>query len=45
LEQLAQEVVAGKFSIPIRREFNLSEIQYADDEAEKGGIGKITLVA
>lgn len=45
LEQLAKEVAAGKFSIPIRRTFNLSEIQYADAEAEKGGIGKIILVA
>jgi NADPH:quinone reductase-like Zn-dependent oxidoreductase len=45
LEQLAHEIAAGKFSIPIRREFNLSEIQYADAEAEKGGIGKIVLVA
>ena len=45
LEQLAYAVAAGKFSIPIRREFKLSEIRYADLEAEKGGIGKIILVA
>ena len=45
LEQLAREVAAGKFSIPIRREFKLSDIRYADPEAEKGGIGKIVLVA
>lgn len=45
LEQLAHEVAAGKFSIPIRREFKLSDIRYADPEAEKGGIGKIVLVA
>jgi NADPH:quinone reductase-like Zn-dependent oxidoreductase len=45
LEQLAYEVAAGKFSIPIRREFRLSEIRDADPMAEKGGIGKIILVA
>ena len=45
LEQLAYEVAAGKFSIPIRREFKLSEIRDADPMAEKGGIGKIILVA
>jgi NADPH:quinone reductase-like Zn-dependent oxidoreductase len=45
LEQLAHDVAAGKFSIPIRRKFNLSEIQYADAQAEKGGIGKVVLVA
>jgi NADPH:quinone reductase-like Zn-dependent oxidoreductase len=44
LEQLAYEVADGKFSIPIRREFKLSEIRYADPVAEKGGIGKIILV-
>jgi NADPH:quinone reductase-like Zn-dependent oxidoreductase len=45
LEQLACEVAAGKFSIPIRRQFKLSDIRYADPMAEKGGIGKIILVA
>lgn len=45
LEQLAYEVAAGKFSIPIRREFKLSDIRYADPMAEEGGIGKIILVA
>jgi NADPH:quinone reductase-like Zn-dependent oxidoreductase len=45
LEQLAYEVAAGKFSIPIRREFKLSDIRDADPIAEKGGIGKIILVA
>ena len=45
LEQLAHEVAAGKFSIPIRREFKLSDIRYAEPMAEKGGIGKIILVA
>jgi NADPH:quinone reductase-like Zn-dependent oxidoreductase len=45
LEQLAYEVAASKFSIPIRREFKLSEIRDADPMAEKGGIGKIILVA
>jgi NADPH:quinone reductase-like Zn-dependent oxidoreductase len=45
LEKLAHEVAAGKFSIPIRREFKLSDIRYADPMAEKGGIGKIILVA
>ena len=45
LEQLANEVASGKFSIPIRREFKLSDIRYAHSMAEKGGIGKIILVA
>ena len=45
LERLAYEVAGGKFSIPIRREFKLSDIRYADPMAEKGGIGKIILVA
>jgi NADPH:quinone reductase-like Zn-dependent oxidoreductase len=45
LEQLAYEVAAGKFSIPIRQEFKLSDIRSADPMAEKGGIGKIILVA
>jgi NADPH:quinone reductase-like Zn-dependent oxidoreductase len=45
LEQLACDVAAGKLSIPIRREFKLSDIRDADPMAEKGGIGKIILVA
>jgi NADPH:quinone reductase-like Zn-dependent oxidoreductase len=45
LERLAYEVAGGKFSIPIRREFKLSDIRYADPMAEKGGVGKIILVA
>jgi NADPH:quinone reductase-like Zn-dependent oxidoreductase len=45
LEQLACEVAAGKFSIPIRGEFKLSDIRYADAMAEEGGIGKIILIA
>ncbi len=44
LEELAFEVATGKFTIPIRREFKLSDIRYADAEAEKGGIGKVILV-
>lgn len=45
LEQLACEVAAGKFSIPIRRQFKLSDIRYAHPMAEAGGIGKIILIA
>ncbi len=45
LERLAQEVAAGRFTIPVRRTFKLSDIHYADPEAEKGGLGKIILVA
>ena len=45
LEQLASEVAAGKFSIPVRRKFKLADIHYADPMSEKGGIGKIILVA
>lgn len=45
LEQLAYDVATGKFSMPIRKQFKLSEIRRADTEAEAGGIGKIVLVA
>jgi NADPH:quinone reductase-like Zn-dependent oxidoreductase len=40
LEQLAYEVAAGKFSIPIRQEFKLSDIRSADPMAEKAGSAK-----
>lgn len=45
LEQLAYDVAVGKFSMPIRGQFKLSEIRRADSEAEAGGMGKIVLVA
>jgi NADPH:quinone reductase-like Zn-dependent oxidoreductase len=45
LEQLAYDVATGKFSMPIRKQFKLSEIRRADSEAEAGGIGKVVLVA
>lgn len=45
LEQLAYDVATGKFSMPIRKQFKLSEIRRADTEAEAGGGGKIVLVA
>lgn len=45
LAQLAQDVADGKFSIPIRKQFKLSEIRDASENAEKGGIGKIVLAA
>ncbi|MGO8793866.1 MAG: NADP-dependent oxidoreductase [Candidatus Sulfotelmatobacter sp.] len=45
LEQLAYDVATGKFSMPIRKQFKLSEIRRADSEAEAGGLGKVVLVA
>jgi NADPH:quinone reductase-like Zn-dependent oxidoreductase len=45
LHQLAQDLLAGKFTIPIDRKMPLSEIQEAQRLAERGGAhGKIVLL-
>jgi NADPH:quinone reductase-like Zn-dependent oxidoreductase len=43
LEQLAQEIASGEFSIPIAKRFTLAEIRQAHEVAEKGVAGKILL--
>jgi len=45
LEELGREVAQGLFSIPISKRFKLSQIREAQQLAEKGGIGKIVLIA
>src|SRR6185437_2673103 len=45
LEFMAEAVRDGKLVIPIREKLPLSEAARAQTEAEKGGIGKIVLVA
>jgi NADPH:quinone reductase-like Zn-dependent oxidoreductase len=45
LEELGREVARGLFSIPISNRFKLSQIREAQQLAEKGGIGKIVLIA
>ena len=45
LEELGREVARGLFSIPISKRFKLSQIREAQQLAEKGGIGKIVLIA
>jgi NADPH:quinone reductase-like Zn-dependent oxidoreductase len=44
LHQLAHDILAGKFTIPIEQKMPLSEIQAAQRLAEKGAKGKIVLV-
>ncbi len=43
LEQLAQEIASGEFSIPIAKRFRLAEIRQAQELAEKGAAGKVLL--
>jgi NADPH:quinone reductase-like Zn-dependent oxidoreductase len=43
LEQLAQEIVGGEFTIPIAKRFTLAEIRQAHELAEKGAAGKVLL--
>ena len=45
LEFMAEAVRDGKLVIPIRLEMPLSEAAEAQAVAEKGGVGKILLVA
>jgi NADPH:quinone reductase-like Zn-dependent oxidoreductase len=44
LQQLATEVAAGRFKLPVGRVFNLADIQEAQRVAEQGGSGKIVVV-
>jgi NADPH:quinone reductase-like Zn-dependent oxidoreductase len=43
LQQLAKEIAAGEFSIPIAKRFTLAEIRLAHESAEKGAGGKVLL--
>jgi NADPH:quinone reductase-like Zn-dependent oxidoreductase len=43
LEQLAQEIASGEFTIPIAKRFTLAEIREAHELAEKGAAGKVLL--
>jgi NADPH:quinone reductase-like Zn-dependent oxidoreductase len=43
LEQLAQEIASGEFTIPIATRFTLAEIRQAHVLAEKGAAGKVLL--
>ncbi len=43
LEELAQEIASGAFTIPIAKRFTLAEIRQAHELAEKGGAGKVLL--
>ena len=45
LHDLAEDLFAGRFAIPIDRMVSLSEAGEAQAAAEKGGIGKILLLA
>lgn len=44
LHQLAKDILAGKFTIPMNRKMPLSEVQEAQRLAEKGADGKIVLL-
>ena len=44
LQQLAEAVASGGFSIPIAKRMKLSQAREAQSLAEKGGIGKILLL-
>jgi len=45
MRTLAEDIANGKFKIPVDRTFPLADAAKAHAEAEKGGIGKILLVA
>jgi len=45
VEQLAAELARGTFTIPVAKRLKLAEVQQAHTLAEKGGIGKIILIA
>lgn len=44
LEQLAQAVANGEFTIPIEKRLKLSQVREAQRQAEAGGIAKIVLM-
>jgi NADPH:quinone reductase-like Zn-dependent oxidoreductase len=45
LRTLAEDVLAGRFAIPIDRMLPLEKAAEAQAAAEKGGIGKVLLLA
>jgi NADPH:quinone reductase-like Zn-dependent oxidoreductase len=45
MRSLAEEIASGKFKIPIDRMIPLADAAKAHAEAEKGGIGKVLLLA
>ena len=45
MRSLAEEIASGKFKIPIARMIPLADAAKAHAEAEKGGIGKVLLLA
>jgi NADPH:quinone reductase-like Zn-dependent oxidoreductase len=45
MRSLAEDIVAGKFRIPVARTLPLADAAKAHAEAEKGSIGKVLLVA
>ena len=44
LEQLAEALAQGEFSIPIAKKMKLSQVREAQSMAEKGGVTKILLL-
>jgi NADPH:quinone reductase-like Zn-dependent oxidoreductase len=45
MRSLAEDIANGKFRIPVDRKVPLADAAKAHAEAEKGGIGKILLLA
>ena len=45
MRSLAEEIASGKFKIPIDRTIPLADAAKAHAEAEKGGVGKVLLLA
>ena len=45
MRSLAEDIVKGKFKIPVERKYPLAEAAKAHAEAEKGGVGKVLLLA
>jgi len=45
MRALAEEIASGKFKIPIDRKIPLADAAKAHAEAEKGGMGKVLLLA
>jgi NADPH:quinone reductase-like Zn-dependent oxidoreductase len=45
MRALAEDIANGKFKIPVDRTFPLADAAKAHAVAEKGGIGKVLLLA
>jgi len=45
MRALAEDIANGKFKIPVDRKLPLPQAAKAHAEAEKGGVGKILLIA